>query len=105
MWAHSDGDGDFDVMHTDCPDGLIHDSIKAHANQPGHGKLMWDNDLLPYAYASNTAEPFVYQFDMSKNEQTAAYEFSSNVNDTTYCPGTHGMAYSNVNGKHNVHAK
>lgn len=38
---------------------LEHSDIVAHVSSPGHGKLLWDPALLPYGYASNTAEGYV----------------------------------------------
>lgn len=81
FWAHSDGDGVFDVIHYGLDHGkLYHEDIIAYDNTPGHGKLLWDDDLMPYAYASNTREGVVYEYDMRLSPPSIVrYTVSDNV--------------------------
>lgn len=94
FWAHSDGDGVFDIIHYGIDHGkLYHEDIIAHDIIPGHGKLLWDDDLMPYAYASNTREGVVYEYDLRLSPPSIVRYIRLHENVT----GTHGLAYSRVN--------
>jgi len=76
---------------------LVHQDLVAHVGIPGHGKLLWDPDLLPLAYASNVAEPYLYEINLETKQKTRELMFSTDPADANYCPGTHGLAYSKKN--------
>lgn len=102
FWSHADGSGTFEVINIEENlSGLAHAQVTAHVDDPGHGKLLWDPDLLPLAYASNTAEGFVYEINLSATPPAITQTLNTTWNGMT-CSGTHGMAYSSVN--HHVYA-
>jgi len=101
FWAHADGAGVMDVVHLQDPTKLHKEDVKVHVDTPGHGKLLWDEGLWPKAYLSNTREPYVYEIDMTTYSMTRHIQFPNGDNNTDhahFCPGTHGMAFSSVNG-------
>ena len=49
---------------------LEHSDVVAHVTSPGHGKLLWDPHLLPYGYASNTAEGYVCKDFLQRSSPT-----------------------------------
>merc|ERR1712159_422283 len=78
---------------------LFKEDLKVHADKPGHGKLLFDEKLYPKGYASNTKEPYVFEIDMKTHKQTRHIDFKAHDEGTDlHCPGTHGLAYSRVNG-------
>lgn len=101
-WAHPDGDGEFDVIDIDGSLTVLeHDGIQAHVDAPGHGKLLWDPELLPLGYASNVADSYVLEINMSSSPPAVTRTLQMTFNNMT-CSGTHGLAYSSVN--HHVYA-
>lgn len=97
-WSHSDGDGTFSVVKVGEWDDLHKPEIRAHVDTPGHGKLLWDSDLWPYGYASNTQEPFLYEIDLRNYNMTRHIKFTTHgENPDAHCKGTHGLAYSKEN--------
>ena len=98
-WSHSDGDGHFDVVKVGEWDDLHVPKVTAHVEAPGHGKLLWDSDLWPFGYATNTKEPYLYEIDMENYNMTRHIKFTSHgENPLAHCKGTHGIAYSKGNG-------
>jgi len=100
FWAHADDAGVFDIINIDKATGsLFKEDLKVHAKTPGHGKLLFDEAMFPKGYASNTREPRVFEIDMKTHKPTRSFDFGShNKSHPLYCPGTHGLAYSKVNG-------
>ncbi len=97
-WSHSDADGHFDVVKVGNWDDLHRPEVTAHVETPGHGKLLWDSDLWPFGYASNTREPFLYEIDLRNYNMTRHIEFTTHGdNPAAHCKGTHGIAYSKEN--------
>ena len=47
FWSHADGDGHFDVVKVGEFDALHQPEVTAFVDTPGHGKLLWDEDLWP----------------------------------------------------------
>merc|ERR1739848_635421 len=98
FWSHSDGDGHFDVVKLGFWDDIHVPEITAHVETPGHGKLLWDSDLWPYGYASNTAEPYLIEIDLRNYNKTRHIKFTTHEEDPdSHCMGTHGLAYSKYN--------
>ncbi|QDZ17894.1 hypothetical protein HOP50_01g04000 [Chloropicon primus] len=98
FWSHSDGDGHFDVVKVGNWDDLHVPEVTAHVETPGHGKLLWDSDLWPYGYASNTNEGYLYEIDMRNYNMTRHLKFTTHgENPDAHCKGTHGLAYSKEN--------
>jgi hypothetical protein len=64
---------------------------------PAHGKLIVDPDLFPRAFATNTAEQFVYEVDVVAKLDKAAYPYGDLIANKTQCTGTHAIAYSRIN--------
>lgn len=97
-WSHSDADGHFDVVKVGNWDDLHAPEVTAHVGVPGHGKLLWDSDLWPYGYASNTNEGYLYEIDLENYNMTRHLKFTSHGEDPdAHCKGTHGLAYSKIN--------
>jgi hypothetical protein len=97
FWMHSDGNGLFYVIHLDDLTTTSHDDIEAKVDIPAHGKLVWDEDpkeLGNRGFATSTGESYLFEIDLAAKEQTAAYDFSSFVDQ---CAGLHAIAYSGVN--------
>ena len=98
FWSHSDGDGHFDVVKLGFWDDIHVPEITAHVETPGHGKLLWDSDLWPYGYASNTAEPYLMEIDLRNYNKTRHIKFTTHEEEPdSHCMGTHGLAYSKYN--------
>jgi len=97
-WSHSDGDGHFDVVKVGNWDDLHVPEVTAHVGVPGHGKLLWDSDLWPYGYATNTNEGYIYEIDLENYNMTRHIKFTTHSEDPdSHCKGTHGIAYSRIN--------
>lgn len=98
FWSHSDGDGHFDIVKVGNWDDLHVPKVTAHVEDPGHGKLLWDSDLWPYGYASNTKENYLYEIDLRNYNMTRHLQFTTHEeNPEAHCKGTHGLAYSKIN--------
>jgi hypothetical protein len=70
---------------------------QALQNTPAHGKLLVDIDLFPRAFATNTAEQFLFEVDLVAQVNKAAYPFSDLIANKSQCTGTHYIAYSSIN--------
>lgn len=98
IWSHLDSDGDFDIVHLSDVQYLKYDSLKAHMHVPGHGKLLFDPNLGDTAYATNTAEPYLYQLNLEEKTLDAGLLLNSSIDSSGYsCARTHGIAFSPTN--------
>ena len=98
FWTHPDGAGTFDVVKLEQWDDLHAPAIRAHVEAPGHGKLLWDDDLWPFGYVTNVAEPVVLEVDLETKEVVRRIDLVNNATGEPLCGGTHGIAYSRING-------
>jgi len=97
FWTHPDGDGTFDVVKLKKWDDLHVPDIKAHIDAPGHGKLLWDDNLWPYGYVTNVMEPVVLEVNLETHDMVRRIQMTNEAGDAL-CGGTHGIAYSRING-------
>jgi hypothetical protein len=97
FWVHSDGNGLFYVINLDDLTKTTHDDIEAKVVEPAHGKLLWDEGIKlgDRGFATSTGETYLFEIDLAKKEQVAAYDFSSFTGDN--CKGLHAIAYSEIN--------
>lgn len=101
VWAHADEDGTFDVLAIDDTSQLLKEEFRAHVEEVGHGKLLFDPDLGDLAFGTNVAEDGVFEIDLESKEHVGDtpkfFNFTELNDEGAVCVGTHGIAYSKVN--------
>ncbi len=96
IWSHADGEGAFYVI--DIETLAVSEPVVAALNNSGHGKLLYDHDLDPRAYATNTDDPAIFPIDLETMQVGEPIELCGIEEDGELAGGTHAKAYSRHNG-------
>lgn len=107
VWTHLDGEGSFDVFHMSQVRYRSISGVKARAGAVGaHGKLLTGPNLENTAFATLTAEGKIFEIDLSSRQVVGVVDITANglatgviASSTLGCVGTHGIAFSDVNGR------
>lgn len=94
FWTHPDGRAELDVIHCDDVFTTAAERIQANKEEAGHGKLLVHPSLNNTAYATHTAEPYIFELNLETKELVALHP----IDEAELCQGLHAVEYSPVNG-------
>jgi len=99
LWVHSDDEGAFYVVDVDSLD--VVEIVDSALENEGHGKLVYHDNLLPKAYATNTNDPAALVIDLEARERVDAIEIggAGGTHYAAYAPGANRLIYEWYGGE------
>jgi hypothetical protein len=98
VWAHSDAEGTFYVIPLNNSQNIsVATTVRSYTNNPGHGKLVVNDDLYPLSYGTNVNEQIIPKHNLENETNIGHFPYNASLSNATLCSGTHTIVYSRVN--------
>merc|ERR1711959_812189 len=94
FWTHPDGRAELDVIHCDDVFTTAAERIKANKEEAGHGKLLVHPELNNTAYATHTAEPYIFELNLETKKLVALHP----IDQAEQCRDETGALYESPDG-------